>query len=368
MDSEFKSNVPNCIRSKTSAKLHNMNNHPIYLIKNRIYHFFDTEFGNSTFKKFDALGNVVTVEDNFDLLLIPQNHPSRSFSDTYYLTENTVLRTHTSAHQNELLKSGETNFLVTGDVYRKDEIDRYHFPVFHQMEGVRIVDENVDPEEDLKIVLVKLVEFLFPGKQYRISKDYFPFTHPSFEIEVSLNDKWIEVLGCGVIHENILKRNTINKRGWAFGLGLERLAMILYEIPDIRKFWTADEKFLSQFKDCGCFDNVKYQTYSNLPSVIKDVSFWIDPAELETVDDKTNWTKSNDFFDVVRDTFNDMIEEINLIDSFTHPKSEKYSQCWRMKLSPNAEISDPGAFNTLCNEKMTKLRSNIIDALRVELR
>lgn len=142
------SNIPASVERKRSAKLHLKEGSPIRLIKERIYRYFQG------FKTFDELSEVVSVEDNFDLLLIPKDHPSRSRSDTYYLTPDTVLRTHTSAHQNELLARGETQFLVTGDVYRRDEIDRFHYPVFHQMEGVKLVDG--DAEQDLKTTLTGL--------------------------------------------------------------------------------------------------------------------------------------------------------------------------------------------------------------------
>lgn len=370
-------NIPNSILIKRSFKLHNKSGSPICLIKERIYNFFLHASGIN-FKTFDDLSEVVTTENNFDLLLIPPNHPSRSKSDTYYLTENEVLRTHTSAHQNELLAKGEQHFLVTGDVYRKDEIDRFHYPVFHQMEGVHIVEDGINPEDDLKSVLSNLVEFLFPNKQYRFNSDYFPFTNPSYEVEVLLGEKWVEILGCGVIQQQILQHNGITKKGWAFGLGLERLAIILYSIPDIRLFWTDDEKFLSQFNSHTCMDDITFVPYPKIPSISKDISFWLPVEELDKNNDttiklnstsgKVNWLKVNEFFDTVRDCLDSNIEKIDLIDEFLHPKTKLYSQCWRMTLSPSVDINDPGAFNEICNKQMEFLREEIINKLKLNVR
>merc|ERR1712078_400244 len=130
-------------------------------------------------------------------------HPGRSKSDTYYLTDTELLRTHTSAHQSQHLRQGHEAFLCTGDVYRRDEIDASHFPAFHQMEGL---NKYVFDDPDL---------------QTRWRDDYFPFTEPSFELDVFYQDEWLEVLGCGVIHADVLDRcGLASRRGWAFGLGL----------------------------------------------------------------------------------------------------------------------------------------------------
>ena len=361
------SNITKSIEAKRGLKLHNKANSPICLIKEKVYHYFhnNTTIG---FKTFDNLNEVVTTENNFDLLLISSNHPSRSKSDTYYLTPDTVLRTHTSAHQNELLRSGERHFLVTGDVYRKDEIDRFHYPVFHQMEGVHIVDDNTDPETDLKLVLAGLVEFLFPNKQYRFNSDYFPFTHPSFEVEVLLGEKWVEILGCGVVQPKILEHNGLTKKAWAFGLGLERLAIILYSIPDIRLFWTDDEKFTSQFSNHSCLDDITFVAYPKIPAITKDISFWLPTDEVDEVDGKGIWRNVNDFFDVVRNCLDTSVEKLDLIDTFFHPKRKQRSHCWRLTLSPNLNVTDPGEFNEACNAQMLALRDDLVNKLKLEVR
>lgn len=378
-NNDFISNIPKSIIKKQTCKLHNKKGTPINLIKERIYHYF-FNCSNIKFNAFDELSEIVSTTNNFDLLLIPKNHPSRSMSDTYYFDNESVLRTHTSAHQNELLKKGETSFLVTGDVYRKDEIDRFHFPVFHQMEGVHIVENDVDPDEDLKKILTELVEFLFPKKVYRFNSDYFPFTNPSYEVEVLLENKWVEILGCGVIQQEILSNNGINKKGWAFGLGLERLAMIFYNIPDIRLFWSENEKFTSQFKNISCFDNIEFKPYPKLDSETRDIAFWLPKDEIEfeieIIDPnitnskklKIIWKKENDFYDIVRNNFDTNIENIELIDEFYHPKKKQYSRCYRMTLNPMLDLSNPGDFFKICNNLMIELRDQIIDKLQLEVR
>jgi len=205
-------NISNSINEKRSKKLHNNQSHPIYLLKNKIQSFF------SDFTVFDNLEEVVSIQDNFDKLLVPIDHPARSKNDTYYVNEEYVLRTQTSAHQNQLLAQGYDKFIVTGDVYRKDTIDKTHHPVFHQMEVVKLVPDGVDALADLKKTLEGLIEFLYPGKEYRFLDDYFPFTSPSLQIEVMQNGEWMEVLGAGVIHSDILRNCNIQATGWAFGL------------------------------------------------------------------------------------------------------------------------------------------------------
>lgn len=122
-----------------------------FWVKNAIYEFFDERFGEEQFHKHDDMPPVVSVKANFDEVLVPEDHVSRSLDDTFYIDQETVLRCHTTAHQAELLRHGERNFLVTGDVYRRDSIDSTHYPVFHQMEGVRVfTDEEVQQSQLLR--------------------------------------------------------------------------------------------------------------------------------------------------------------------------------------------------------------------------
>jgi phenylalanyl-tRNA synthetase alpha chain len=125
-------NVPDSIFSKLGMQLHRRDKHPIGILKNAIYDYFDSNYSNK-FEKFEDLSPIVTTKQNFDDVLVPADHVSRSLNDTYYVDSQTVLRCHTSAHQAELLRKGHSRFLVTGDVYRRDSIDSTHYPVFHQV-------------------------------------------------------------------------------------------------------------------------------------------------------------------------------------------------------------------------------------------
>lgn len=308
------SNIPIGIKNKIGKNIYKIPNHPICIIKKKIYDYFsDREI-------IEDLNPFVSVESNFDDLLIDGNHPSRSSSDTFYLNDNTVLRTHTSAHQTEFMKQGKTNFLVTGDVYRKDEIDAFHYPVFHQMEGVTILKEKMDKMEICELIkkeLGGLVNYLFPDCEFKFIDTYFPFTEPSCEIEVLLNGKWIEVLGAGVIHHKIMKNcNLEQSSGWAFGLGLERLAMIFFEIPDIRYFWTENPRFLEQFEEG---EIKKFKEYSKFPSIVRDLSFYY-----------TENFKQNDFYTILNENSENLISKTEILDEFTNPKTGQKSISYRI--------------------------------------
>jgi hypothetical protein len=131
-------NVPENIYEKMAEKLHTRADHPLCIIKEAIHGYFDTRFGAGVFSKLDNLPALVSTAQNFDQVLVPPDHVSRSPNDTYYVNASTVLRCHTSAHQVDTLRAGHSAFLITGDVYRRDAIDATHYPVFHQMEGVRV--------------------------------------------------------------------------------------------------------------------------------------------------------------------------------------------------------------------------------------
>ena len=354
------SNIPNSIIEKFGRNLHNLKNHPIEIIKKKIYEYFD-QLDNYEFDKFDNLDPFVSTEDNFDKLLLSKDHPARSKSDTYYVNEDFVLRTHTTAHQNNLLKEGYTNFLVVGDVYRKDEVDRYHYPIFHQMEGVLKVTTD-DPSSILQNILVGLVKYLFPDCESRVNDDYFPFTDPSYEIEVYKNNTWIEVLGCGVVHQKILENNNLEGKYIAFGLGLERLAMIMFNIPDIRYFWSQDEKFLEQFNSG---EIVQFVPYSNLNTQSKDIAFWINDDKI--INEK--WIEENDFFEIIREICREWVEKIEIFDSFTHPKTKRKSHAYRITYSPyEPTLKNQDEFRKICNNYQNSVREEVENKIDVVLR
>jgi phenylalanyl-tRNA synthetase alpha chain len=327
-------NVSPQVASKVGINLHQRPLHPLHTIQQKIVQYWNDDptnaaDGNMKFQVFDDIAPIVSCEQNFDRLRIPPDHISRSLSDTYYLDKTTVLRTHTSAHQVDLLRQGHNQFLVAGDVYRRDEIDQSHYPVFHQMEGVKMFDAatlaKCESEEaqveliakDLKEQLEGLAAHLFGPVEMRWVDEYFPFTHPSYELEIKFQDQWMEVLGCGVVHPEIVANaDRPDEKGWAFGLGLERLAMILFNIPDIRLFWTDDDRFHSQFKSG---EIVQFKPYSKYPPVYKDVSFWL-----------YDTFHVNELNEVVRGVAGDLVEQLELLDKFTNPKTQKESHCYRI--------------------------------------
>ena len=273
-------NVSDYIYDKMGTNLHLQPDHPLGIIKQAIYDYFDRQH-QASFSKHDNMPPVVSVKANFDDMLVPADHVSRSSNDTYYVSADKVLRCHTSAHQSELLRQKVPAFLVTGDVYRRDSIDATHYPVFHQMEGVRIFSEQdwlasgmsaTDfASKDLKATLEGMAKHLFGNVECRWIDAYFPFTEPSYELEIFFNGKWLEVLGCGVMQQQILDGNfgEPGRRAWAFGLGLERLAMVLFDVPDIRLFWSGDDRFLKQFRAGDL--KARFKSYSKYPSCWKDV-------------------------------------------------------------------------------------------------
>lgn len=195
---------------------------------------------------------VESEEFNFDMLNIKKSHPARQMHDTFYVNKkSSVLRTHTSPVQirSMLGSTPPMAFTSAGKVYRKDD-DATHLPMFHQVEGI-YVDEEVTFAQ-LKDLIHKIIYAIFNEKvQIRFRPSYFPFTEPSAEVDIlSENGKWLEILGCGVVNPIVLSNcdiNPVKYSGLAFGLGVERIAMLKYGVNDIREFYKSNLDFLSQF-------------------------------------------------------------------------------------------------------------------------
>ena len=196
---------------------------------------------------------IETEEFNFDMLNIKKSHPARQMHDTFYIEgKKNVLRTHTSPVQiRSMLKSNPPiAFTSAGKVYRKDD-DSTHLPMFHQVEGI-YVDKNVT-FANLKDLIHKILNELFGDSvQIRFRPSYFPFTEPSAEVDIlSESGKWLEILGCGVVNPIVIENCNIDPNhysGLAFGLGVERIAMLKYGLNDIREFYKSNLDFLEQFK------------------------------------------------------------------------------------------------------------------------
>ncbi len=280
--------------------------------------------------------NVPEIVDygiSFDLFNFPPEHPARSASDTYFIDKNNVLRTHTTVmwyyHLNlpdvkEKIKKGDSvGALSYGKVYRKDEIDRNHMNVFHQMDGWYLCRKNdrVITVDDLQNILIEIAKAIFGGNvKYRFNSDQFPYTDPSLEMEVEIAGRWIEVLGAGVVSGKVLKNLGVNPdeyNGWAFGFGLERLAIISMDLPDIRLLWSDDERIKRQLKL-----GQKFMEVSKYPPITRDISFVVSKDFVP-----------NNYFDLIRDLGGDLVEQVELIDKYEDSKkfgSEKISYTYRI--------------------------------------
>ncbi|KAI9665667.1 MAG: hypothetical protein M1821_003601 [Bathelium mastoideum] len=404
-------NISRSILSALSRRLHLQPSHPISLTRRLIESRFPTFAHHNTFSP------LVSVQKNFDSLGFPPDHPGRNRSDTYYVNRDTVLRTHTSAHQADVFRQDASDgWLISADVYRRDAIDRSHYPIFHQMEGARTWDrrrlpsssssstgslaqavwsdaarlptndavkvedpnppfhternplqaEHHSPEEvaaigaHLKRSLEDMVVAVFAQAKWaalRAKSDaavtaggqeplrarwveaYFPFTSPSWELEVFWQGDWLEVLACGIVKQDLLIQAGVPQRvGWAFGIGLERIAMLLFGIPDIRLFWSQDPRFLNQFKgDVGEAGDgetseegriVTFQPFSKYPASPRDVSFFL-PSTSSPAGGRPVFHE-NDMMELVRDTAGDSVEDVQLADEFMHPKTGRKSLCYRI--------------------------------------
>ncbi|KAH9935045.1 phenylalanyl-tRNA synthetase [Fomitopsis serialis] len=387
-----RTNITPAIIEKLGRNLYLQPSHPLGILRTLIESHF------SNFTAHSGFSPIVTPAKNFDDLGFPADHPGRALSDSYYINDGLMLRTHTSAHEVEVFARGDRRWLLTSDVYRRDEVDSTHYPVFHQMEGARVFSssqEGVDEAEadnarlsahlaqsniviedvphssstnpipgihstehaermvlNLKLSLNSLMLALFGGRagsaeeplRVRWIEAYFPFTSPSFEVEVFFHGKWLEILGCGLVQQRTLQlANIPHDVSWAFGLGLERIAMILFAIPDIRLFWSTDPRFLGQFIP-GKISTFK--PYSKYPPCYRDVSFWLPSQGLH----------DNDVFDLVRDTVGDLAEDVKMIDSFTHSKTQRTSRCYRI----NYRSMD----KSLSNDEANDLHAGVITQLK----
>jgi phenylalanyl-tRNA synthetase alpha chain len=265
---------------------------------------------------------IVPADISFDLFDFPADHPARSTSDTYYVDDRNILRTHDTVFWYYYLNHPEVKARIArgeamgalcyGKVYRKDEIDSRHMNIFHQLGGWYIAPESqkIEPE-DLKKVLGDIVHAVFgPQMQFRVNTDTFPYTDPSFEVEVNVEGTaaegpakgaWLEVLGSGMPKASVLKKMGVEGyHGWAFGFGIERLAIISMQLPDIRLLWSDDPRVKTQL-----VLGQAYKEVSKYPAVIRDISFIV----------KNDFVPNN-YFDLVREVGEDLVEQVELIDKY----------------------------------------------------
>ncbi len=310
-----------------------------------------------------SIPETISPANNFDLFDFPADHPTRRETDSYFLTPGRMLRTQTTSMWMYHLKNPATikklesrgfmGLLSYGKVYRKDEIDRKHFSVFHQIDGLYLVkkSQKVLTLEDLQNVLTSIVGAVFGAKAVtRFLPDAFPYTDPSTQMEVKFGDDWLEILGAGMARGSTLAKLGIDPAiygGGAFGFGVERLAMQKMQIPDIRILWSTDPRITAQFTN---IESV-YTQVSRYPEIIRDISFIVPKAVVP-----------NRFYEVVRELGGNLVEEVKLIDEYENEaklgvgnKSYTFRTIYR------------SFERTLTNEEVGKIHAAVEEFLRKEL-
>jgi phenylalanyl-tRNA synthetase alpha chain len=270
---------------------------------------------------FDVINipEIIPTNIMFDMFNMPLGHPARSKSDTYYVNDDNVLRTHDTVfwyyylNHPEIKKRIENKetlgAICFGKVYRKDEIDRRHMNIFHQFGGLYIApdDKKTIRPDDLKSVLSEIARSIFGDVNFRFYDHNFPYTDPSFEMEAEINGQWVEMLGSGMVRKTVLANfGLTGYHGWAFGFGLERLAIASMSLPDIRLLWSKDPRVTKQLKL-----GQKFLEVSKYPPITRDISFIVDDIFVP-----------NNYFDLIRDIGGDLIEQVELLDKYEN--AEKF--------------------------------------------
>lgn len=316
---------------------------------------------------------IVPARESFDLFNFPPDHPARSSSDTYYVDDKNILRTHTTIMwyyflldkeiKEKMAKGEAVGALSYGKVYRKDEIDRKHMNVFHQIDGWYLArkEEKKIGIPELQNVLSLIAKAIYgPDIKYRFNEDAFPYTDPSLEMEVDMNSisisgpstssgqsaleaNWVEVLGAGVVQPKVLDNLGVDSRvwnGWAFGFGLERLAILSMNLPDIRLLWSNDPRVKKQLK----LGN-KYKEVSKFPPITRDISFVVGKDFVP-----------NNYFDLIREYGHDFVEEVSLLDKYEN--AEKFAEG---KISYTYRIVYRSNEKTLKTEEIEPLQEKITE-------
>lgn len=273
---------------------------------------------------------IVPTRILFDLFNMPPGHPARSRSDTYYINDDYVLRTHDTVFWHYYLNHPDIKkrierketlgVICHGKVYRKDEIDSKHMNVFHQFGGLYIGPDdkvNITPD-DLKTALSEIGKSVFGDTNFRFYEHQFPYTDPSYEMEAEINGQWMEMLGSGMARKSVLANfGLTGYHGWAYGFGLERLAIASMDLPDIRLLWSSDPRVTKQLRL-----GQKFVAVSKFPPITRDISFIVGRDFVP-----------NDYFDMIREVGKDLVEEVKLLDKYEDEKKfgkDKISYTYRV--------------------------------------
>ena len=343
------------------------------------------------FKWFDSVNTPEVVDEyvTFDLFNFPKNHVARRVSDSFFLKKDKddlkksmLLRPHTSVMWKYVMDNlkwkeildewGEIKVLSTWKVYRVDDIDPTHHECFHQIDWLKITskEKEIITQDTLKDVLEHIIYSIFwKDIEYRFNTDTFPYTQESLEVEVMFNGKWLEVLWAWIVHPSVMEKLWLDSEKynwWAFWFGIERLAMALKKIPDIRLFWSKDERVIKQW---GNYE--AYKEVSNLPPVYKDISFIVPKTKFvkDLKESEKSWDleleNEADLFDIawiVRDVAWDLVEEVKIVDMF-----ESVKKFWEDKKSVSIKITFRSLERTLTNEEINLMYFNIREKIEKEL-
>ncbi|XP_952550.1 phenylalanine-trna synthetase, putative [Theileria annulata] len=432
--------IPKHFEEKISKRLDTNTSNPLGIVAHLIRDFFnsyeDLVVSKRKFDYYPVQFEPVTISQNFDELQVPLDHVSRDPKDSYYLDKEYIknfkdfknksyldiikekngvydrdlihymadtfkhskyklLPTHTTSHITNLLRDGITEAIYSGQVFRRDEIDSQHYPVFHQMDGyllftrediekLRSLEEfKTDTTNEvifrhLKRTLENLVSHLFKFvtvvsknttesrkinfselEKYWDDEATFPFTFPSSEYYLKNDAQPTELLGCGVLKNIILENNFKDfgeefLGGWAFGIGLERLTMVLCKISDIRQFWETDERFLKQYEHS--FSEKKlpvFVKYSKNPPVVRDLSFYIPDSFDEEI-----------FRSIIMEKGKGYVEDIQFVSIYFNEKISKKSLCYRVVYRAFEENLTNSFVNSIHEEAVKSLK----DKLRLTIR
>lgn len=368
--------------------LTDIENHPVNMIIEKII--------NSKFYEwfeYVKAPQIVAEWETFDIFNFPTTHVARRPSDSYFIQkhfdtkQSILLRPHTTImwyHYllkwwwiEKLSKDWDLKVLSWGKVYRVDEFDKTHHECFHQIDWLRICDKSKFEitQATLKEVLWNTIKAIFwENAIFRFNEDSFPYTLESLEVEVQYEWRWIEVLWAWVVHPDVLEKLGLDKNkynGWAFWFWIERLAMALKWVPDIRIFWSSDKRITSQWWNFN-----KYKEVSVFPPVFKDISFVVEKTKFNRnyEEEKKSWKleliNEADSFEIAwcaRDVSGWLIEEVKVIDIFEDDK-----KFWNEKKSVTIRITFRSLERTLTNDEINvlyfQIRNKLTNQLWFELR
>ncbi len=370
-------------RVKSMPTLTKVKGNPVNMIFERMSQaWYFTDF------KIIDIPEIVDEYTTFDLFNFPDDHVARRPSDSYFIkkselkNQSMLLRPHTSVMWKyvmddlwgifELEQGWKLEYLSTGKVYRVDDIDPTHHECFHQIDGLKVTNKDIEliTQDTLRELLTNIIYSIF-GKdvEYRFLEDSFPYTQESLQVEVKFEQKWLEILWAWIVHPSVMESlwlDATKYNGWAFGFWIERLAMAIKKIPDIRLFWSQDPRVIKQWGNLNPFEQI-----SNFPPVYKDISFIVPKSSFKKDEKESeisgDWELEDeaDLFAIaalVRDMGWDMVEAVKIIDEFQNDK-----KFWDHKKSISIKITFRSLERTLTNEEINKIYFSIRERIETEL-